>query len=229
MIALCIGKFFDYHFSESESESYNMKKLSVFGLVFLEFPCYFDCSLYTLVILSWLSLCLGILPFRYNNTFKISKILIIVYHITFYGLFLSAVIIEITQSGSETLRNTFSGILAVTRDFLLFVSFIIFVLFLRKGFQEDTYAESSREEKFLVVSSLVVAIFLLLRGLFSLVQGYVFFGKKVECNIQIIIPFFLSEFVCEYFPITVLLYESNKYFKSQTDIDLSMLQNSFEA
>lgn len=211
--ALLIGS---YSFAQSD-----YKSMSISGLITLELPCYFVALSYSFVLMSWLSVCLKALPMKYAKLFNWTKIGLIVYNIVVFCLFIVSLIIESNpESVSQRTSDVFSGVVAIVRDFFLCLLFFGFILVLKLGLQEDAYAEESVDEKRLMVSTGILAVLLLLRGVIALIQGLSFLRKKGECSGGFFVCFLLTELCFEALPIGVLIHVSNDVLNEQGKLGL---------
>lgn len=197
------------------------KRMSISGLMVLELPCYFVVLSYSFVLMSWLSVCLKALPMKYAKLFNWTKIGLIVYNIIVFFLFFISILIEANpENVSPRTLDVFSGVVAVVRDFFLCLLFIGFILVLKLGLQEDAYAEESVDEKRLMISTGVLAVLLLLRGVVALIQGLSVIGKESECSGGFFVCFLITELLFEALPLGVLLYVSNDALEQQGRLGL---------
>lgn len=213
MCAILIGSY--------PSPDSNYTRMSISGLLVLELPCYFVVLSYSFVLMSWLSVCMKALPMKYARLFNWTKIGLIVYNIVVFFLFIISILIEINpDSVSTRTSDVFSGAVAVVRDFCLCLLFIGFILVLKLGLQEDAYAEESVDEKRLMISTGILAVFLLLRGVVALIQGLSVIRKASECSGGFFVCFFITELLFEALPLGALLYVSNDALNQQARLGL---------
>ena len=152
------------------------------------------------------------------KTFKRMKILLIIYNIVFYLLFFSDVILEVFVSGDKIHKSMlYSGVIAISRDLILCLIFIVFVICLKIGLKEDQFAEETRDEKKLYLCTTFLSILLLIRGCLNLTQGVKFNGKRGDdCGIGIFIIFLINDIFLEEIPLFFLIHTNNEYLNKQS-------------
>ena len=91
---------------------------------------------------------------------------------------------------------------------------------MKLGLQEDAYAEESIDEKRLMVSTGVLSVLLLLRGVIALVQGISLIRKAGECSGGFFVCFLITEILFEALPLAVLLHVSNDVLDQQSKLGL---------
>jgi hypothetical protein len=119
-------------------------------------------------------------------------------------------------NGNE-IRDSFNGIAALCRDFVLGLIFIIFVITLRIGLKEDLLAGETVDERKLVYFTIILSVFLLLRGGVSLVQGFAFTDEAKECQSAFLSVIMICELLFEGLPLIFLIRVNNDFLASQTE------------
>ena len=202
-----------------------VKGLRVFGYVIFSFPSYFITTCFSLVLLSWIIICMQILPLKIAAIFKKAKLVLITYNILIYIMFIVSIIIEciISDSPEKTAHklNTVSGYFDIIRDFILFILFFMFVFLLKKGLGDDQFAESSIEQKKLFWLVIMLGFLMLTRGIISLTQ--VLIPSAEECSIGFFIAYLIEEIFIEGIPLFLLLRINNGFIGTQrrASFDLS--------
>ena len=196
----------------------NSYVFSLCGLFLLEFPCYMVALSFTIVLLNWLSMCLQILPAKYERFYKYTKFACILYNIAFIALFLVSVVIEVWPDsfGTKT-EQLFSGIVAILRDFVLCSLLFWFVFILKKGLNEDQFKVESPDEKKIYWATLALSFLVFIRGLASLAQGAFFIPNEQECFIPFYSIFLITELLNQALPLFFLLYVNNSFLFEQNN------------
>lgn len=202
-----------------------MKFLRLCGIFFFSLPSYFITTCFSIVLVSWIMLCMQILPLKIVEIFKKAKYSLVIYNILIYALFVASVCVETFISDppktSQLKMHQISGYFDIFRDIVLFLLFFLFVFLLQKGLGNDEFAESSLEQKKLYWIVIIIGILMLARGIISLVQ--VLIGTTKECGIPFFSAYMFEEIFIEGIPLLVLLGINNGFLntKRRMSIDLS--------
>ena len=198
-------------------DSISPRGMRICGYIIFSLPSYFITTCFSLVLMSWIMICMQILPLRIAAIFKQAKLLLIIYNILMYILFFVSIVIEtvITDPPSPVNNklNTVSAYFDIIRDFILFILFFSFVYLLQKGLGDDQFAESSLEQKKLFWLVIMLGILMLTRGIISLTQ--VFLPSKEECGVGIFIAYLIDEIFIEGIPLFLLLRINNGFLGTQ--------------
>ena len=194
------------------------KVIPIIGYFLFSFPSYFITTCYTLVLISWMQICLQIMPLKIANIFKQAKICLIIYNIIIYLFFIIGFIFECVMSIEQDKEkyhslNFVSGFFDIVRDLVLFLVFTCFIFLLHKGIGNDLFAENSLEQKRLFKLVIFLAVLMLTRGIISLSQ--VFINTKQECGITFFVAICINEILIEGLPLFILLNINNDFLNSQ--------------
>jgi hypothetical protein len=191
----------------------------IYGLFLAEFPCYLSMSCYSLVLIFWLSACTRILPTVYVKPFQRMKRVLIGFNILAYLLFVGLVIITLDViTPFETHTNLFGGAVAIGRDFLLAVIFVVFLITFRLGITDDASVGDSVNEQKMFGFTVMLSIVLDIRGALTLAQGLIF-SESDQCNPVFFALVMVNEIVCEGIPFVLLIKSNNEFLERvQTDI-----------
>lgn len=202
----------------------DLKTERVIGCLLVSSPSYFITTCYTLVLLSWLMICMQILPFRIVAIFKKAKVSLIVYNVVIYILFIISIIIEviIPEPPNETDKklHMISGYFEIARDLFLFLLFTLFIVALRLGLGDDSFTETSIEQTKLFWLVIVLAVMMLLRGILSLIQ--VFLPQHSECGVPFFVAYAINEIIIEGVPLFVLLRINNGFLGSKRKMSFDL-------
>jgi hypothetical protein len=191
----------------------------LYGAFLGELPCYIITSCYSIVLIFWLSVCAQTLPMVYIGAFRWMKRILIVFNMLIYLLFVGIVIIAlgiITPANRPT--SFWIGAFAIGRDFLLAVIFIVFLITFRLGVKDDASAGDAIGEKKMVCFTVVLSVFLVLRGAVTLIQGLAFSESTSECSHIFLAFVIVNEVIFEGSPFVVLI-RSNNTFLAQAEAD----------
>jgi hypothetical protein len=209
VIAQIIGHFADRDFN-----------FGLAGLLCCEFPAYAISSCYTLVLMFWLSICTEVLPARYKKIFPIMRAILIVFNVMAYlALIATLVVVGDPEFADVPNRGSFNGIAALSRDFVLMFIFTIFVITLRIGLSNDTEIEASVDERNLIRFTVILSVFLLLRGGVSLAQGLVFTEESTECGKAFLALLMVVELLLEGGPFLFLIRVNNDFLVDDTGLE----------
>ena len=196
------------------------KTLRILGYLFFSLPSYFITTCYTLVLMSWLVICMQILPMKIVNIFKKGKVCLIVYNVIIYICVIVSLVIECIIedpiSEKHVKLNLVSGYFEIGRDIILFIVFMLFVILLQLGLGDDAFTESSIEQKKLFWLVIILAVLVLGRGIIGLTQ--VIIGEKTECSIGFFVAFCANEVIIEGIPLFVLLKINNGFLGTRRNM-----------
>jgi hypothetical protein len=202
-----------------------MKYLRFCGLVFFSLPSYFITTCFSIVLISWIMICMQILPLKIVEIFKKAKWSLVIYNVLIYLMFIASVCIEFEISDPpkplHKKLHRISGYFDIFRDIVLFVLFFAFVILLQKGLGNDEFTESSLEQRKLYWIVIILGILMLLRGIISLVQ--VLLDSSQECGMPFFSAYIISEVFIEGIPLLILLGINNGFLgtRRRMSIDIS--------
>lgn len=144
------------------------------GLFLLEFPCYLIASCYSLVLMFWLSVCAHVVPLKYAPRFKAMRVVTVAFNALEYAIFVTtATLLSLPSLSDSPIGVQFAGFAAIGRDFLLGLVFVLFVIALKIGLSDSPPGSETVDERRLILFTIVLSVFLLLRGSVTLIQGLV--------------------------------------------------------
>jgi hypothetical protein len=207
---------------------------SLAGILCCELPSYVVASCYTLVLMFWLSICTQVLPVRYGTVFRVMRAVLIGYNVLAYAaLATTAAVLGHSHFTDHPFREELNGIAALCRDFVLGVVFMLFVIILKIGLLEDASTGASIDERKLLYFTIVLSVFLLLRGGAALAQGLAFMDAAAECGPGFLAIVFVMEIVIEGWPFIFLIRVHNDFLvgdeeevDSKNVIDTQLLENA---
>jgi hypothetical protein len=112
--------------------------------------------------------------------------------------------------------DTFTGAVSISRDFSLALILIIFVVRLKMGLREDSEADETVDEAFLMRFSIVLSVLLLYRGSVTLYQGISLIDEKGECEILFLVLMSGQELLADGGPLIWLIHVNNKFLIEQS-------------
>jgi hypothetical protein len=191
----------------------------LYGAFLSELPCYINMSCYSLVLIFWLSVCTQILPMLYIRTLQGMKRILIGFNMLAYLLFVGIVVIALDVfTPIKKHNNLVLGSVAIGRDFLLAVIFIVFLIMLRLGLTDDASVGYSIDERKMFGFTVLLSLFLVLRGGLTLAQALIFSDGASECNNVFFALLMVNEVICEGVPF-ILLIRSNNQFLDTVETD----------
>jgi hypothetical protein len=188
----------------------------VAGVLFIEFPCFPIVTCYSLILLFWHSLCVQVLPNRYIKSFRVMRVVLLIFNVVAYILYIISVVFHSLSHFPEHVPDTFSGAVSITRDFSLALILIIFVVRLKMGLREDSEADETVDEAFLMRFSIVLSVLLLYRGSVTLYQGTMLIGSDNECGILFLILCAGQELLADGGPLIWLIHVNNRFLIEQS-------------
>lgn len=192
-------------------------KLSFFGLIMFETPCYVMVTCYTLTLLSWLSVCLVYLPPQYHRFSKIAVRTFIALNCIIYITFVLGLIIEVCNIGSNSFQSRFSTAIIALRDIIIGIAFMIFIRF---GFGITSFFKVSSQEKMIFVVNLSFGILLLLRAIIVIVQEFFKEDKEKECSITFFYIFIFNEIIIDLIPLSVIIFLHTNHIISRSRMQI---------
>jgi hypothetical protein len=186
------------------------------GVLFIEFPYFPIVTCYSLILLFWHSLCVQVLPNRYIKSFRIMRAVLLVFNVVIYILYIISVVFHSREIFSGHTPDKFSGAISVVRDFSLALILIIFVVRVKMGLREDSEADETVDEAFLMRFSIVLSVLLLYRGSVTLYQGIRLIGNKDECRILFLLLFCGQELLADGGPLIWLIHVNNRFLIEQS-------------
>lgn len=192
------------------------EQYAVAGLLIYNLTSYFITTCYTLVLISWITICMQILPLKIVKIFGKAKVCLVVYNVVIYVLYVFAIVVEII---SLKPLSAFSAFYDITRDILLAIIYIAFIILLERGLRDDTFAESNLEQKKLLRLVIFLSLMLLARGSISLTQILI---HNQVCSIPFFVAVCFSEIVVEGIPLFILLRINNGFLGTKRKMSFDL-------
>ena len=191
--------------------------MRICGYIIFSLPSYFITTCFSIVLISWIMLCMQILPLKIAAIFKKAKLALVLYNIIIYMMFIISIVLECLiddpPNPEDMKMNMVSGYFDIIRDLILFILFFLFVFLLQKGLGDDQFAESTIEQKTLFWLVIMLGFLMLTRGIISLIQ--VLIPSKQECSIGFFIAYLIEEILIEGVPLFLLLRINNGFLGTQ--------------
>jgi hypothetical protein len=192
------------------------------GVICCEFPSYVIASCYSCVLMFWLSICSHVLPARYEPVFKVMRVVLIVFNVLAYlALIATIIVLAVRRFADSPIHNSFNGVAALCRDFVLGTIFLVFIITLKIGLTSNRRVGETIDERRLIRFTLILLVILLCRGGVSLTQGLVFANEKTECGIPFLAMVAVYELLCEGAPFVFLIHINNDFLVTNEDQEAS--------
>lgn len=190
----------------------------ILGFIIYSLPSYFITTCYTLVLISWITICMQILPLKIVKIFVKAKVSLIIYNVIIYGLYISGLVFECLKQPGKLLKC--SGYFEIFRDIILALIYIAFIVLLERGLKDDSFAETNIEQKKLLRLVIFLSIMLLTRGAISVAQ--VAMHNTSICKIPFFSAVCFSEMCVEGIPLFVLLRINNGFLGTKRKMSFDL-------
>jgi hypothetical protein len=148
------------------------------------------------------------------------RIILIIFNVVEYVVFVTTVfLLSLPALSDSSVGVKFAGFAAIGRDFSLGLVFVVFVIALKIGLSDSPPGSETVDERRLILFTIVLSVFLLLRGSVTLVQGLVVVSQPSECTGYFLTVFTVVEVLIEGGPFIFLIRVNNNFFTANDDTE----------